>query len=157
MYSIANKYNDLAKNLPKAGTLIGLQADIREKVSAVLKRQPPHMILNSRKFSQSEATRLASHIASLEPYISALFNNAGVHHSPGSVNDYKAPAANAAAYVETYFNSVSQETFNNVLNTNSVGPYWMSFAFLPLLEKFRNTEGRRIEPMIVMTSSMNGW
>lgn len=58
-----------------------------------------------------------------------------------------------------YFDAVSEEQFTNSLKTNAVGPYWLTFAFLPLLEKWKAFEGgsRPFAPQIIMTSSMNGW
>ncbi|KAF8990574.1 NAD-P-binding protein [Cyathus striatus] len=55
---------------------------------------------------------------------------------------------------------VEQEDFDDVLKTNAVGPYWLTFAFLPLLEKWKNSEEavtKKFVSQIVMTSSMNGW
>lgn len=48
------------------------------------------------------------------------------------------------------------------MRTNDIGPYWMTFAFLPLLEKWKEagytaTGGRKFAPQVIMTSSMNGW
>jgi NAD(P)-dependent dehydrogenase (short-subunit alcohol dehydrogenase family) len=68
----------------------------------------------------------------------------------------------AKAFQEAYFNDLKQEVFDNVMHTNATGPYWMTFAFLPLLEKwkelgFTSTGGRKFAPQVVMTSSMNGW
>jgi hypothetical protein len=55
-----------------------------------------------------------------------------------------------------------------VYKVNAVGPYWLTIAFLPLLEKWklyqeasadkiRANGGRGYVPSIIMTSSMNGW
>lgn len=48
-----------------------------------------------------------------------------------------------------------------MINVNSVGPYWLTFAFLPLLEKWKEhgygSGARKFAPQIIMTSSMNGW
>ena len=57
---------------------------------------------------------------------------------------------------------MSQADFNNVFNTNAVGPYWLTFAFLPLLEAWRNSAqsnpaAAKFVPQIIMTSSINGW
>ena len=44
------------------------------------------------------------------------------------------------------------------MNVNAVGPYWLTFAFLPLLEKWKKSPGgAKFVPQIIMTSSMNGW
>ncbi|KAH9924073.1 NAD-P-binding protein [Fomitopsis serialis] len=70
------------------------------------------------------------------------------------------PVANTAeAFRAAYFDAVSQEQFDNSLRTNAVGPYWFTFAFLPLLEKWKKYEGgsRKFAPQVIMTSSMNGW
>ena len=68
--------------------------------------------------------------------------------------------ATAAAYKQAFFDSVTSQDFTNVLDTNSVGPYWLTFAFLPLLEKWKTSDvpaAKKFVPQIVMTSSMNGW
>ena len=68
----------------------------------------------------------------------------------------------AEAFQAAYFNDLEPEAFEDSLNTNAVGPYWMTFAFLPLLEKWKEvgytvTQGRKFAPQVIMTSSMNGW
>lgn len=72
---------------------------------------------------------------------------------------FKQPAtANAIAFREAYFDEVTEEDFDHNLKTNAIGPYWLTFAFLPLLEKWKESPGAgRFAPQIVMTSSMNGW
>ena len=57
---------------------------------------------------------------------------------------------------------MQEEQFDNVMHANAVGPYWLTFAFLPLLEKWKEmgftaANGRKFAPQIIMTSSMNGW
>lgn len=77
----------------------------------------------------------------------------------------KPSSATAAAFREAYFDPITEEHFANSLHTNAVGPYWLTFAFLPLLEKWKlATESGQIQglsrpfaPQVVMTSSMNGW
>lgn len=60
--------------------------------------------------------------------------------------------------MKTYFDPITQEDFTDSLNVNAVGPYWFTFAFLPLLEKWKNSEGgKKFVPQVIMTSSMNGW
>ncbi|XP_006463341.1 hypothetical protein AGABI2DRAFT_120163 [Agaricus bisporus var. bisporus H97] len=138
-------YNEGAT--PQMGSLIGIQADISQK---------------------SEATRLANHISSLEPNgITALFNNAGVLTGAFKRPD---PKTNPTAqdFVKALFDDVPEHTFTDSYKVNAVGPYWLTFAFLPLLEKRKlyqeaNAEkiqangGRGYVPSIIMTSSMNGW
>lgn len=67
----------------------------------------------------------------------------------------------AASFVSTFFDGVSEEAFDNTMRVNAYGPYWLSFAFLPLLEKWKEngygTEGHRFPPQIINTSSINGW
>ena len=68
----------------------------------------------------------------------------------------------AKAFQEAYFNNLKPEVFDNVMRTNAIGPYWLTFSFLPLLEKWKEvgytaTGGRKFAPQVVMTSSMNGW
>ncbi|KAH9923016.1 NAD-P-binding protein [Amylocystis lapponica] len=131
---IAGTYNDAAEKTNRSGRIYGLEGDISLK---------------------SEASRLAEEIGKREKHITVLFNNAGI--AQGRVNP---PTAHtAAAFRATYFEGVSQEAFDNTLNTNAVGPYWMTFAFLLLLERWKeNTAGARLfAPQIIMTSSMTGW
>ena len=61
--------------------------------------------------------------------------------------------------MKSYFDPIKQEDFDVTLNTNAVGPYWLTFAFLPLLEKWKNNGelAKKFVPQIIMTSSMNGW
>lgn len=68
----------------------------------------------------------------------------------------------ADAFKTAYFRDIQEEEFDQVFHTNAVGPYWMTFAFLPLLEKwkeagFAGANGRKFAPQIIVTSSMNGW
>lgn len=67
-------------------------------------------------------------------------------------------SATAEDFVKNYFDPVTQKDFTDSLNVNAVGPYWLTFAFLPLLETWRKSEGgKKFVPQVVMTSSMNGW
>ncbi|KAG7450046.1 NAD(P)-binding protein [Guyanagaster necrorhizus] len=130
-----DKFNAAAANIPGAGTMYGIEGDIRLK---------------------SEAKRLASEVGKRERHVTALFNNAGI--LKGS---FKRPTAStASAYVSSFFDDITQESFNDTLNTNAVGPYWLTFAFLPLLEKWKFSDDpatKKFGPQIIMTSSMNGW
>lgn len=64
----------------------------------------------------------------------------------------------ADAFVKAYFDPISQEDFDDSLAVNAVGPYWLTFAFLPLLEKWKKCpKGSKFVPQVIMTSSMNGW
>lgn len=70
----------------------------------------------------------------------------------------KPTVASAEAFRRAYFDEVPEESFDHNIRTNAVGPYWLTFAFLPLLEKWKSSPGgSRFAPQIVMTSSMNGW
>ncbi|KAJ7718626.1 hypothetical protein B0H16DRAFT_1608821 [Mycena metata] len=129
-------YNAAAETVPSRGRMHGLQGDIRLK---------------------SEAKRLAETVASREKAITVLFNNAGI-----AIGRYAPlPAgARAADFVAACFDGVSQEDFTDTLNTNAVGPYWLTFAFLPLLEAWKTAEtpaAKKFAPQVIMTSSMNGW
>ncbi|KAF9224293.1 NAD(P)-binding protein [Gyrodon lividus] len=132
---ICQKYNDAARQCGVGGKMIGIQGDVRHK---------------------SEAKRIAKEIGKREEHVTILFNNAGVQQG-----DFKPPATpTAAAYVANFFDSIEQVDFDNTFNTNVVGPYWLSFAFLHLLEKCKdsaNPKTKKFVPQIVMTSSVNGW
>lgn len=133
--------------------MYGLQGDIRLKVCTI--STSPNTYPDG--CLQSEATRLASAISEREPHITVLFNNAGI--SAGAVS--KPTEATASAFVKAYFDDIKPEDFTDVLNTNAVGPYWLTFAFLPLLEKWKREENQELNskfvPQVIMTSSMNGW
>ncbi|KAK7050004.1 hypothetical protein VNI00_005435 [Paramarasmius palmivorus] len=132
---IAQIYNAEAQKIPGGGSIVGIEGDISKK---------------------PEAKRLADEIASREPYITVLFNNAGIQ-----AGQFKRPSTpTASAYVSAFFDSIKQEDFTRVLDTNAVGHYYMTFAFLPLLEKWKNSDEpvtKKFVPQVIMTSSMNGW
>ncbi|KAI0045120.1 NAD(P)-binding protein [Auriscalpium vulgare] len=128
-------YNEAAAKTTGRGKLVALQCDVTVK---------------------SEATRLADEIGRREPNgITVLFNNAGV--LLGGV--HPPIEATAAAFFKSYFDGVTQDHFTQTHATNAVGPYWFTFAFLPLLEtwKANGALGQRFVPQVVMISSMNGW
>ncbi|KIJ64874.1 hypothetical protein HYDPIDRAFT_111531 [Hydnomerulius pinastri MD-312] len=133
---IARVYNNASTG--SSGKIIGLAGDIRLK---------------------SEAKRLADEIESREGYITVLFNNAGIL----AAANLQGPEPNVPSYVKTYFDSVSQDDFSNVFNTNAVGTYWLSFAFLPLLGKWKtldptvNPAAAKFVPQIIVTSSGCAW
>lgn len=91
-----------------------------------------------------------------ERHVTALFNNAGIISGK-----FKPPTTSTAAeYVSNFFDQVSEEDFKDVIDTNAVGPYWLTFAFLPLLENWKNSQElytKKFVPQVIMTSSMNGW
>ncbi|KAH9836113.1 NAD-P-binding protein [Rhodofomes roseus] len=131
---VAGIYNEAAEKTGRPGRVYGLAGDVRSK---------------------SEALRLADEVGKREKHVTALFNNAGVL---AGVSAH--PTANTAeAFRSAYLDAITPEHFANSLNTNAVGPYWLTFAFLPLLEKWKAYESgnRRFAPQVIMTSSMNGW
>jgi len=144
--ALAKTYNDACQGNPMRGKLVGIQGDVRWK---------------------EEAKRLAEEVGKREKHVSVLFNNAGIHEgylgdTPADVapNTSSSPSdkpASAADFLKRYW-STTQDHFDNSMHTNAVGPYWLSAAFLPLLEKWKESEGgSKFAPQIVMTSSMNGW
>ncbi|KAI0071037.1 NAD-P-binding protein [Panus rudis PR-1116 ss-1] len=134
--SVTKSYNAAAEKLGRQGGFIPLAGDISKK---------------------SEAKRLGEEVGKRVPYVTVLFNNAGI--SEGNFN--KPKEAKASAFVTSFFDEIEEESFYRVLSVNAVAPYWLTFAFLPLLEKWKEagygSEGRRFPPQVVMTSSMNGW
>lgn len=132
---VAKVYNDAAAKLPGRGKIHSIEGDVRFK---------------------SEATRLAEAIGKREQQgITVFFNNAGINGGKFT----RPQVATAEAFVKSYFDPIKQEDFDVTLNTNAVGPYWLTFAFLPLLEKWKNNGelAKKFVPQIIMTSSMNGW
>ncbi|KAI0045013.1 NAD-P-binding protein [Auriscalpium vulgare] len=131
--SIAKVYNDAAEGNVRWGRMHGVQGDISQK---------------------SEAKRLAEEIGRREKHVTILFNNAGI--VTGSF--VKPKAATADAFVEAYFHPITPKQFTDTFNVNAVGPYWLTFAFLPLLEKWKESElAHKFVAQVVMTSSVNGW
>ncbi|KAH7928997.1 NAD(P)-binding protein [Leucogyrophana mollusca] len=134
--NIAKVYNDAATE--SSGRMYGLEGDVRQK---------------------SEAKRLAEEVGKREKYVTVLFNNAGILAAP----NLQGPDPTASSFVSAYFDSVSQDDFNNVFNTNAVGTYWLSIAFLPLLEKWKNADPvdnpavAKFVPQIIVTSSGCAW
>lgn len=147
-----NLYNEGADKVPGRGRMYGLEGDIRLKVW----RNLLHIEHGLIRLAQSEAKRLAADIGKREKHITVLFNNAGI-----LTGYYQHPTeATAAAFVSAHFDAISHDDFTNSLNTNAVGPYWLTFAFLPLLEAWKNSDvpaAKKFVPQIIMTSSMNGW
>lgn len=135
---VANVYNSGAEKAGTVGRMYGIEGDVSTK---------------------SEAKRIASEIAAKTPYVTVLFNNAGI--SGGSF--VRPREATTEAFTKAYLDSVEQEHFDAVAHVNATGPYWMTFACLPLLQEwkkqgFRATPtGRKFAPQVIMTSSINGW
>ncbi|KZV83076.1 NAD(P)-binding protein [Exidia glandulosa HHB12029] len=118
-----------------SGRLVGLAGDVSKK---------------------DEAKRLAAEIGKRESYVNVLFNNAGV---PGlGVADLK---SNANASVDDYvnaFDTYSECDFHSVSAVNTFAMYFMSIAFLKLLDASKSDDnGKKFPPQIVITSSMNAW
>lgn len=89
--------------------------------------------------------------------LTVLFTHIGIGRGAIKPLTNKA-SATAEDFIKSYFDTVSQEDFEDSMNVNAVGPYWLTFAFLPLLEKWKNSEGgKKFVPQVIMTSSMNGW
>lgn len=89
------------------------------------------------------------HEGGLSPPPAELSSNTSASTSSTSVS--------AATYLERYW-AITPEAFDNSLRTNAYASYWMSAAFLPLLEKWKESPGgKKFAPQIIITSSMNGW
>ncbi|OCH85728.1 NAD-P-binding protein [Obba rivulosa] len=127
-------YNGAAEKTNRPGRMYGLEGDISRK---------------------SEALRLAEEVGKREKHVTVLFNNAGI--LVGATERPSEPTAEA--FRSAFFDAVEEKHFDDSIRTNSVGPYWLTFAFLPLLEKWKEHEGssRQFVPQVIMTSSMNGW
>lgn len=102
---------------------MGIQADVRQKVELLSALSIPNALRLCGM--QSEASRIAADINSKESHgITVLFNNAGI-----LAGSWKDPKTNTAeAYKEAHFDAITQDDFNNVLNTNAIGPYWFTFV-----------------------------
>ncbi|KAI0265836.1 NAD(P)-binding protein [Gloeopeniophorella convolvens] len=130
----AKVYNEGAARSPGRGKIFTIQGDVSQK---------------------SESTRIAAEIEAREPNgVTLLVNNAGI--LVGGTGVPQAPTADE--YKKAYFDSVSDDDFVKTHRTNTVAPYWLSFAFLSLLEKWKaGPLGTRFVPQVVMISSMNSW
>ncbi|KZW01172.1 NAD(P)-binding protein [Exidia glandulosa HHB12029] len=128
---ISDKGLELVKPWTEAanGRLIGIKGDISMK---------------------EEAKRIVSEVAQNETYINVLFNNAGIlvqgHQIPvGSkdVQDY----VNALDTFET-------ASFSKTFDVNTIGQYFMSVAFLPLLDAAKTHDaGKNFPRQIIFTAS----
>lgn len=70
-----------------------------------------------------------------------------------------AKGADAKTFHDRYF-GLSEEDFNKSLAVNTIGPYFLSAAFIPLLAASKvkaRYNNRNIQPQIINTASMNGW
>ncbi|TFK51108.1 NAD(P)-binding protein [Heliocybe sulcata] len=132
----AKLWNEGAAKEPNRGRMYGLAGDIRSK---------------------SEAKRLAQEIEKKEKHITVLFNNAGIMRG---TTDRPKPGATAADFLAAYFDPITEDDFDNSLRTNTFGHYWMTFAFLPLLEKWKSPDNplsNKFPPQVIMTTSNTGW
>ncbi|GAA5839579.1 hypothetical protein JCM11251_003551 [Rhodosporidiobolus azoricus] len=130
---IAERYSKLAKDQGLKGRMVGIQGDCSNK---------------------AEAERIHAEIAKREEYVTVLFNNAGVMGTP----TVPQKEHSGEVYKNEYL-KLNDEDFQKVFAVNSIGPYFLSIAFLPLLtaSKTQAPYGEKFQPQIINTSSMNGW
>ncbi|GAA6023871.1 hypothetical protein JCM11491_003300 [Sporobolomyces phaffii] len=106
--------------------------------------------------TKAEAQRIADEIAKRESYVTCLFNNAGV--MTGAAEPAKGES-DAKSFRDRYL-SITEQDFYTSFSVNTIGPYFLSAAFIPLLfaskakARYNNPN---IQPQIINTSSMNGW
>ncbi|KAH9916987.1 uncharacterized protein BXZ73DRAFT_105679 [Epithele typhae] len=130
---ITSVYNDAAERSGKSGRMYAIEGDVSKK---------------------SEAKRLAEELAKREPHITVLFSNAGI--TAGHVDTTNLTTADS--FRKAYFDDIPEESFARVFSTNAVATYWLTFAFLPLLERWKASPGGAdFAPQIIVTSSMVGW
>ncbi|GAA5853369.1 hypothetical protein JCM8547_002430 [Rhodosporidiobolus lusitaniae] len=130
---IASKYTDLVQKQGGKGKMVGIQGDCSNK---------------------AEAERIASEIAKREDYVTVLFNNAGIMGASTALPKEQTGEAFAEEYAK-----LTDQDFQKVLAVNTIGPYFLSIAFLPLLtaSKAKAPYGDKFQSQIINTSSMNGW
>lgn len=105
---------------------------------------------------KSEAARVADAVAASSPYVNMLFNNAGIS-GPAVPVPWGSPSTDAAGYAKA-FNALDEDSFNSVFAVNTIGPYFFSVAFLPLLCASKtHSAGKQFAPQIVNTCSLNSW
>ncbi|KAI0761298.1 hypothetical protein BD413DRAFT_247582 [Trametes elegans] len=64
--------------------------------------------------------------------------------------------ASAEEHRKAYIDDVSEESSDHTYQTHAVGPYWLTFASLPLLENWKQSPGgSRFAAQIMMATSMN--
>ncbi|KAK8041666.1 hypothetical protein PG993_006189 [Apiospora rasikravindrae] len=118
------------------GQIIALQGDVSKK---------------------SEAVRLAKEIETKEPKgVQLLVNNAGIARDDNTrYSNNGQPDMSDAKAVSEHFLKSSEEQWLETMQTNVVGAYFMSVAFLPLLAKGReSTPG--YSSQVVNVSSISG-
>ncbi|GAA5911951.1 hypothetical protein JCM6882_004723 [Rhodosporidiobolus microsporus] len=130
---IAERYSKLAEKQGVKGRMVGIQGDCSNK---------------------AEAERISSEFGKREKYITVLFNNAGIMGTP----TVPQKEHTGEIYKEEYF-KLKDEDFQKVFAVNTIGPYFLSIAFLPLLtaSKTEAPYGDKFQPQVINTSSMNGW
>ncbi|GAA6011988.1 hypothetical protein JCM8202_004222 [Rhodotorula sphaerocarpa] len=130
---IAARYSRLADESGSRGKMIGLRGDCS---------------------SRDAAEKIVSAVQEHEEYVTVLFNNAGI--MGGAAEPPKEPSGEA---FKSSYSSLTDEDFHKVYSVNTLGPYFLSSAFLPLLvaSKSKAPYGDKFEPQIVNTVSMNGW
>lgn len=163
---MAKSYNDAAETNPAYGKMYGLEGDIRLKVWVICSfskglkltvcvSSPRRNGLLKKSVSALPMSRCSSIMQVRNRRIFCFDFSDNNEVSPGGTSNRLPPPP-----LRHMSKAVSQDTFNNVFNTNAVGPYWLTFAFLPLLEKWKNSDdpaAKKFVPQVIMTSSMNGW
>ncbi|KZV85662.1 NAD(P)-binding protein [Exidia glandulosa HHB12029] len=115
-----------------SGRLFGYQADVSKK---------------------AEAKRIASAVGENTPYVTVLFNNAGIG---GDAIPVPYESTNPQDYVDI-FDKYDEESFSKVFAINTFAPFFMGTAFLPLLCASKDKCGGRFPAQIINTCSINSW
>ncbi|EJD35183.1 NAD(P)-binding protein [Auricularia subglabra TFB-10046 SS5] len=124
LQSILNTYGSSAE-----GRIFGHQGDVSQK---------------------AEAKRIAEEVGKLTPYVTVLFNNAGIVRRA-------IPIPYTSTEPEDYvavFDQYDESSFLKVFSVNVWAPFFFATAFLPLLCAAR---GGRFPPQIINTCSVMGY
>ncbi|RYP72362.1 hypothetical protein DL769_004471 [Monosporascus sp. CRB-8-3] len=139
--------------------ITGRRQDELEKAAKLYGTGPGSIIPLKGDVSQKdEAIRLAKEIESREPDgIHLLVNNAGVARDPDTkflifAAEKGQPDWTDAKAISEHFLQTKEESWAETMKVNVTGIYWMSMAFLPLLQKGRDVTPGYTSQIVNITS-----
>ncbi|RYP19939.1 hypothetical protein DL767_009551 [Monosporascus sp. MG133] len=139
--------------------ITGRRQDELEKAAKLYGTGPGSIIPLEGDVSQKdEAVRLAKEIESREPDgIHLLVNNAGVARDQDTkfltfAAEKGQPDWTDAKAISEHFLQTKEESWSETMKVNVTGIYWMSMAFLPLLQKGRDVTPGYTSQIVNITS-----
>ncbi|EWC45657.1 hypothetical protein DRE_05218 [Drechslerella stenobrocha 248] len=132
--------------------IIGRREDILEKTAEQYSADRPGNIIpvQGDVTSKSSIEEIVKHIQQAEGYIDVLFNNAGIA-GPKS----QEPGTTISEKMQNFYDNQDFEDWQKVFNTNVSSAYFVTLAFLKLLEEgTKRTKGR--SSCVINISSISG-